>query len=36
MRERVEKLAGTFDLHSQPGSGTEIQVVLPISVKRET
>ena len=30
MRERVENLNGTFELHSQPGSGTEISVVLPL------
>ncbi|MFQ5859857.1 MAG: sensor histidine kinase, partial [Anaerolineae bacterium] len=36
MRERVENLAGTFELRSQPGSGTEIQIVLPLTVKRET
>jgi two-component system NarL family sensor kinase len=30
MRERVENLNGTFELHSQPGSGTEIYVVLPL------
>ncbi|MBN2004329.1 MAG: PAS domain S-box protein [Anaerolineae bacterium] len=29
MRERVEKLGGAFELHSQPGSGTTIRVVLP-------
>ena len=29
MRERVENLKGTFELHSQPGGGTEIRVVLP-------
>jgi PAS domain S-box-containing protein len=31
MRERVENLKGAFDLHSQPGSGTEIHVVLPLT-----
>ena len=30
MRERVERLGGTFTLRSQPGSGTEIQVTLPV------
>jgi len=28
MRERVENLQGTFSLHSQPGKGTEIQVMI--------
>lgn len=31
MRERVENLRGAFELHSQPGSGTEIHVVLPLT-----
>jgi PAS domain S-box-containing protein len=31
MRERVENLGGAFELHSQPGSGTEIHVVLPLT-----
>jgi PAS domain S-box-containing protein len=30
MRERVENLRGAFELHSRPGSGTEIHVVLPL------
>ncbi|MBC8447959.1 MAG: PAS domain S-box protein [Chloroflexi bacterium] len=30
MRERVVDLKGTFELRSQPGSGTEIRVVLPM------
>jgi PAS domain S-box-containing protein len=30
MRERVENLNGTFELYSQPGSGTEINVSLPM------
>lgn len=29
MRERVENLKGTFEVHSQPGGGTEIRAVLP-------
>jgi PAS domain S-box-containing protein len=29
MRERVENLQGTFSLHSQPGKGTEIQMMIP-------
>jgi len=32
MRERVEVLGGSFDLHSQPGMGTVIQVNLPLVV----
>jgi signal transduction histidine kinase len=35
MRERVENLQGVFELHSQLGSGTEIQAVLPLAGKRE-
>jgi signal transduction histidine kinase len=31
MRERVENLNGTFEIHSQPGIGTEINVILPLS-----
>jgi len=31
MQERVENLRGAFELHSQPGSGTEIHVVLPLT-----
>ena len=30
MRERVERLNGTFEIRSQPGSGTEICAVLPL------
>jgi PAS domain S-box-containing protein len=30
MRERVERLHGTLDLHSQRGRGTEIHAVLPL------
>lgn len=32
MRERVARLRGTFTLHSEPGRGTEICVVLPLEV----
>ena len=35
MRERVENLQGVFELHSQLGSGTEIQVILPLTGERE-
>jgi PAS domain S-box-containing protein len=31
MRERVENLRGAFELRSQPGSGAEIHVVLPLT-----
>jgi signal transduction histidine kinase len=30
MRERVENLRGTFELHSHSGRGTEIHIVLPL------
>jgi PAS domain S-box-containing protein len=30
MRERVERRKGTFEIHSQPGQGTEIRAVLPL------
>lgn len=33
MRERVEGLQGTFEVRSQPGSGTEIRVTLPLTAK---
>jgi signal transduction histidine kinase len=36
MRERVENLNGTFKLRSQPGSGTEIRVVLPLVTQSHT
>ncbi len=36
MRERVENLKGMFELRSQPGSGTEIQVVLPLVTQSHT
>ena len=36
MRERAENLKGRFELHSQPGGGTEIRIVLPLTGKRET
>lgn len=32
MRERVEVLGGSFDLHSVPGSGTTIRAMLPLFV----
>ena len=35
MRERVEDLKGTFEVRSQLGSGTEIQVILPLTGERE-
>lgn len=31
MRERVENLKGRFELRSQPGGGTEIRIVLPLT-----
>jgi PAS domain S-box-containing protein len=36
MRERVEKLKGTFELYSQEGHGTEIRIVLPFVTKQKT
>jgi signal transduction histidine kinase len=30
MRERVEALGGTFDVHSQPGSGTGVTATIPM------
>ena len=30
MRERVNKLGGTFTLVSRPGAGTRIRVVIPL------
>jgi PAS domain S-box-containing protein len=30
MQERVENLKGVFELHSQPGGGTEVKIVLPL------
>lgn len=30
MRERVEALGGTFQVHSQPGSGTQVTATIPI------
>jgi len=31
MRERVELLGGQFEVHSQPGSGTAVRAVLPLT-----
>jgi PAS domain S-box-containing protein len=36
MRERVENLNGVFELHSQPGGGTEITIVLPLVTQSHT
>lgn len=30
MRERVEKLGGTLAVRSEPGSGTEVEVAVPL------
>jgi len=30
IRERVEKLGGEFQLRSEPGKGTKVEVVVPI------
>jgi len=36
MRERVEALGGTFQVTSQPGSGTQVSAIIPIpSTRRE-
>ncbi len=34
MRERIEQVHGTLSIQSQPGSGTEIQVTLPLHARR--
>jgi signal transduction histidine kinase len=34
MRERVETLGGTFQVNSQPGSGTQVTATIPIPQKR--
>ncbi len=34
MRERIEALGGTFHVHSQPGSATQITATIPISRTR--
>jgi two-component system, NarL family, sensor histidine kinase DegS len=34
MRERIELLGGSFQLNSQPGSGTEVTATIPIPQKR--
>ncbi|MDQ6661899.1 MAG: sensor histidine kinase [Chloroflexota bacterium] len=36
MRERATSLGGTFDVQSQPGQGTLVQVTLPLPVQRAT
>ncbi len=35
MRERVEALGGTFQVHSQPGSGTQVTAILPLPRTRQ-
>jgi signal transduction histidine kinase len=30
MRERVERIGGTLDIHSAPGRGTTVTVRLPL------
>lgn len=35
MRERAERLGGTFDVESQPGRGTRIVVGLPLPVEQQ-
>jgi signal transduction histidine kinase len=32
IRERIEVLGGTFQLHSEPGRGTEISIIIPLEV----
>lgn len=34
MRERVEALGGTFEVHSQPGSGTQVIATVPLPQTR--
>jgi two-component system nitrate/nitrite sensor histidine kinase NarX len=31
MRERAQRIGGTFDVRSRPGQGTEVQLSLPVS-----
>ncbi|HXV37155.1 MAG TPA: ATP-binding protein, partial [Myxococcota bacterium] len=35
MQERAELLGGTFEIHSEPGRGTEIAIRIPIDSERE-
>ncbi len=35
MRERVEALGGTFEVHSQPGSGTQVIATVPLPQMRK-
>ena len=34
MRERTERLGGTFNINGQPGQGTTLRVTLPINTKK--
>jgi signal transduction histidine kinase len=36
MRERVEILGGTLELHSEPGHGARISIALPVVASGET
>jgi len=31
MKERAESIGGTFQLISQPGEGTSVQVIVPLA-----
>ena len=31
MRERVESVRGTFEIHSRPGNGTRLEIHVPFS-----
>jgi signal transduction histidine kinase len=35
LRDRVEALGGRFTMHSPPGAGTEVKVVLPLAIPAE-
>ncbi|MDQ1662836.1 MAG: hypothetical protein QOJ68_2816, partial [Blastococcus sp.] len=35
LRDRVEALGGRFAMHSPPGAGTDVQVVLPLTIPGE-
>jgi signal transduction histidine kinase len=30
MRERLDAVGGTFSIHSRPGAGTRVEVVVPL------
>jgi signal transduction histidine kinase len=36
MRERVEAIGGTFSIHATPGTGTRLEVVVPLPVREDS